>query len=95
MYEGRQTRDEYRKVAAYPDAPASRRLRLGALGFFYRNLAFSAFLGAFYLFYGWLLQSASKVPNPHLERIGAVPISRDDYLSRLKIAVGLGDTIKF
>lgn len=43
---------------------------------------------------GFVLLDA-QVPNPHLERIGAVPISRDDYLSRLKIAVGLGDTIKF
>jgi hypothetical protein len=66
LYEGRDTKEEYRRVAAYPDAPTSKRLRLGALGFFYKNLAFSAFLGAFYLFYGWLLQSASKVPNPHL-----------------------------
>jgi hypothetical protein len=66
LYEGRDTKEEYRRVAAYPDPPTSNRLRLGALGFFYKNLAFSAFLGAFYLFYGWLLQSASRVPNPHL-----------------------------
>lgn len=66
LYEGRTTREEYQRVAAYPDPPTSKWLRLGTLGFFYQNLAFSAFLGAFYLFYVWLLQSASKVPNPHL-----------------------------
>ncbi|MEK6210057.1 MAG: hypothetical protein AABM64_06745 [Pseudomonadota bacterium] len=83
LYEGGQTRDEYRRVAAYPDAPASRRLRLGALGFFYRNLAFSAFLGASYLFYGWLLQSASKVPNPHLENTTLMEV-----LANVPIGIG-------
>jgi hypothetical protein len=66
LYEGSQSKDDYTRTAAYPDPAASRKLRLATLGFFWQNLAFSAFLGAFYLFYGWLLQSASKVPNPHL-----------------------------
>ncbi len=43
---------------------------------------------------GFVLLDA-QVPNPHLERIGAVQISREDYLGRLKAAVGLGDQIKF
>ena len=46
LYEGRDSKEEYRQVAAYPDPPTSRRLRFGALGFFYKNVAFSAFLGA-------------------------------------------------
>lgn len=67
LYEGRESKEQYTMKAAYPGAAESKRLRLGALGFFYKNLAFSAFLGGLYVFYSWLLQSESKVPNPHLK----------------------------
>jgi leucyl/phenylalanyl-tRNA--protein transferase len=30
-----------------------------------------------------------QVPNPHLERLGAVPIPRRDYLLRLKAAIAI------
>ena len=81
LYEGRDSKEEYSQVAAYPDPSASRQLRLGALGFFYKNLAFSAFLGVFYLLYAWLLQSASTVPYRALggrtlmEALAALPLS--------------------
>jgi hypothetical protein len=66
LYEGRETKERYAMKTAYPDATKSKRLRVGALGFFYKNLAFSAFLGGLYVFYSWLLQAASKTPNPHI-----------------------------
>jgi len=81
LYEGRDAKEEYRQVAAYPDPSTSRQLRFGALGFFYKNLAFSIFLGAFYLVYAWLLQSASTVPHRALdgrtlmEALAALPLS--------------------
>ena len=93
LYETRRQEDEgaaaqeYHLVASFPSPGKSRWLSLGALGFAFRNVAFSLFLGVFYLFYGWLLQAASKVPNPHLggktllESLATVPFGFETFFT--------------
>jgi hypothetical protein len=47
---------------------------------------FALFLGLVYCLYAWILQSASKVPNPHLhrhtlmERMADLPLSADNFI---------------
>lgn len=48
----------------FPSTSRSRVLAIGALQFPWRNRSFAALLGGFYLFFAWILQSAS-VPRPH------------------------------
>jgi hypothetical protein len=50
----------YDRVKAYPDDRVSRLLCLKNLAFAYFNPTFSLFIGALYLFYAWIWQSASK-----------------------------------
>lgn len=51
----------YRRRKTYPAASTSRRLSLGSLLFPFKNPAFSGFIGAVYLFYTWIWQSASRL----------------------------------
>lgn len=50
----------YRRAATFPDFGDSRVRRAGALFAFRKNPGFSAVLAAIYVFYAWLLQSASR-----------------------------------
>jgi hypothetical protein len=52
--------EHYDRTMIYPTEKTSRRLALGAVGFLLRNGWFAALLGALYLFYAWLIQSASQ-----------------------------------
>lgn len=71
----------YAKKASFPDAATSRLKTFGSLLIPLRSRRFCLFLGAFYAFFGWILQSASKT-RPDL-----VGRSLLDYLH----GKGLGD----
>ena len=51
----------YKKKASYPAPATSRRISFGSLLFPFKNLLFSGFVGAVYLFYTWIWQSASRL----------------------------------
>lgn len=67
LFEGANTKESYqRSDTAYPSPKDSRSMRWRALGLAYYNWQFAVLVGGYYLFYSWILQSASKVPNAHL-----------------------------
>jgi hypothetical protein len=67
LFEGAHTKESYqRSDTAYPSPSDSRRMRWRALALVFYNWQFAVLVGGYYLFYSWVLQSASKVPNAHL-----------------------------
>lgn len=67
LFEGAHTKESYHlSDTAYPTPKDSRRMRWRALGLVFYNWQFAVLVGGYYLFYSWVLQSASKVPNAHL-----------------------------
>ncbi|REE87652.1 preprotein translocase subunit YajC [Cupriavidus plantarum] len=57
-------KQHYTLAAVYPDKPTSRRLRDRAWRLPTRNLSLCGVLAVLYLFWIWMVQSASKVPSP-------------------------------
>jgi hypothetical protein len=56
-------------AAVYPDQATSRQLRNRAWRLPTRNVSFCAMLAMLYLLFVWMVQSASKVPNPALDNL--------------------------
>ena len=50
----------------FPDKDTSRRLAFRNLIFYYYNVSFSLFLGAFYLLMAWILETEASYTHPSL-----------------------------
>lgn len=67
LFEGAQQKETYHLGDhPFPTQSESRGLRWRAMGLVFFNWRFALLVGGYYLFYSWILQSASKVPNGHL-----------------------------
>lgn len=80
--------EKYTKETTFPSASESRLLMLRNVLFPLRNFDFAFFLGFFYLFYDWILQSASKMLIPEveqslLEQVWSRPPSLPDFMEIL------------
>ena len=82
------SRESFCRAGVYPRPGRSRVLSLGALAFLLRNRHFAVLLGALYLFYAWLFQSASRrvVASPlggsFLDMLSALPFSEWRVVAR-------------
>ncbi len=52
--------EKYQRESVYPPVKKSKRLALRSIFFPFMNMGFAAFLGIYYLFFAWCLQSESK-----------------------------------
>jgi hypothetical protein len=74
------TTQTFRRAEVYPSTDRSRALSRGAIGFLLHNRQFAMLLGCLYLFYAWLIQSASR------RELGAAGESFMDVVSGKSLA---------